>query len=95
MAEKRVASKEAIAKVQPVVLEIFERILGVTPELDLDMANLDFGVEEIWEMTVESFGLPDGWTGDGRAINGTLAQYIAHVAAMWDGKTLRRAKVPG
>jgi len=76
-------------KVRAVVIELFEEAVGAPPEdLDFDMAALEEGSEALWAATQETFGLPDDWTGDGSAINGSLAEYIDEVARLWDGKTL-------
>ncbi len=71
------------------IFTILEEVTGgLEPTLDLDMAELEVGVEELWDMTAAVFDLPDDWQGDGRQINGTLEQYIRYVVSKWDGRPL-------
>lgn len=76
-------------KARKVIFAIFEEATGgLKPNLDTDMGELDLGVEGIWQLTEEVFGLEEGWTEDGQAVNKTLEDYIRHVVSKWDGKIL-------
>jgi len=83
---------ERIKRVQPVVFKIFREVTGgLEPAPSRDLAALEDGIEGLWERTQEKFGLDESWKGDGTAVNGTLADYVRHVARAWSGRTPRRA----
>ncbi|MFN3199465.1 MAG: hypothetical protein ACE366_13760 [Bradymonadia bacterium] len=77
------------ARVAELLAEILEHVTGgLEAEPDLPLGSLELGFEGLIACTGRAFGLPEGWVGNGEAVNDTFDVMVDHVAAYWDGATV-------
>ncbi len=76
-------------RVAALIEEILEEVTGgLEADADFDLGELEMGFEDLLACTAVAFALPEAWTGDGTAVNGSLGAYIDLVCSLWDGDTL-------